>query len=104
MHACVYVCMHACMCVCVYVWYACVFSSGALTIPRGRAVSQGLVVGLEPQRVVAQMLGANVQLSMSNDFLLPALMYIYIYVYVCMYIYIYIYPEALRANPPPRYL
>ena len=41
------------MCVC----------SGALTIPLARAVPQGLVVALEPQRVVAQMLGANVHLN-----------------------------------------
>ena len=24
--------------------------------------------------------------------------------YVCIYMYVYMYPEALRANPPPRYL
>ena len=44
-------------------------------------------------------------------------MYIYTYIYICttciyihvcryvcaIYIYIYIYPDALRANPPPRF-
>ena len=31
-------------------------------------------------------------------------MYILIYVFICIYIYMYVYPDALRANPPPRFL
>ena len=36
---------------------------GALTIPLARAVPQGRVVAFEPQRVVEQILSANVQLN-----------------------------------------
>jgi len=57
---CVCVCVCACVCVCVYM---CVCDTGTFTVPLALAVPNGRVLAFEPQRVVSQILSANLQLN-----------------------------------------
>jgi len=61
---CVCVCGCVCVLVCMYVYvYMCLFDTGTFTVPLALAVPNGRVLAFEPQRVVSQILSANLQLN-----------------------------------------